>query len=103
METAQLTPALVVGALLALLLEIVPGLKTWWTALTPKRKQGFNLLFVFVATILFVLLPVLFAGAPLPEGWGWLLEPLTIFLAALTGSQATHAGTKLLVGPKADE
>ena len=47
METAQLTPALLVGALLALLLEIVPGLKTWWTALTPERKQGFNLLFVF--------------------------------------------------------
>jgi hypothetical protein len=101
METAQLTPALVVGALLALLLETVPGLKTWWTALTPERKQGINLLLIFVTTILFVLIPVA-AGGPLPQGWNWLLEPLTVFLAALTGSQATHSGTKLLLGPKAD-
>ena len=93
----QLTPALVTGGLLALLLESIPKLKDWWAALPAPRKQVFNLLLMFVVTILFVLIPVA-AGQPMPQGWDWLLEPLTIFLVALAGNQSAHFGTRYLVG-----
>ena len=91
-----LTPVLVVGGLLALLLELIPGFRTWWTAQEPNRKQVINLVLVFIVTLLFVVLPVLVAGQAWPTGWDWLLQPLTIFFVALAGNQTAHSGTRLL-------
>lgn len=102
-NAAQLTPALVAGGVLAILLESVPGLNTWWGGRQPAQKQILNLVLVLIISLLFVVLPVLVAGAAWPTGWGWIMEPLAVFFVTLAGSQSAHFGTKILTAPKPKE
>lgn len=94
----QLTPALVAGGILAILLEMIPGLNTAWSNLTPEQRQIINLTLVLVISLLFVVLPVVVAGEAWPEGWDWLITPLTVFFVTLAGNQTAHFGTRLVVG-----
>lgn len=96
----QLTPALVAGGLMAILLETIPGVKTWWSGRQAAQKQILNLVLVLAVSLLFVALPVLIGGASWPTGWGWVMEPLAVFFVTLTGSQTAHFGTKLVTAPK---
>jgi len=99
----QLTPALVAGGIMAILLETIPGVKTWWSARQAAQKQILNLVLVLIISLLFVALPVLVGGGSWPTGWGWIMEPLAVFFVTLTGSQTAHMGTKILTAPKAIE
>ncbi len=93
----QLTPQLVAGALLALLLDLVPGLNTAWAKLTSRQKQGYNLILILVLSILFVIVPGLVQGS-WPTGWNWLLVPLATFFVTLAGNQAAYVGTRYVSG-----
>jgi len=94
---SQLTPQLVAGALLALILDIVPGLKTVWAKLETRQKQAYNLILILVISILFVIGPGLIQGS-WPEGWDWLLIPLATFFVTLAGNQAAYVGTRYVTG-----
>jgi len=98
--STELTPALVAGGLMAILLETVPGVNKWWGVRPSMQKQMINIGLVFVVSLLFVVLPVLVAGEPWPTGWNWLLEPLTVFFVTLAGNQSAHFGTTLITQPK---
>jgi len=90
---AQLTPQLVSGALLALILDLVPGLNKAWAKLETRQKQGYNLLMILAVSVLFVLGPGIVQGA-WPTGWDWLIVPLSSFFVTLAGNQATYVGTR---------
>jgi hypothetical protein len=99
-NAVQLTPALVAGGLMAILLETIPGVKTWWSGRASAQKQILNLVLVLIVSLLFVALPVLVGGGAWPTGWGWVTEPLAVFFVTLAGSQSAHFGTKLVTAPK---
>ena len=93
----QLTPQLVAGAVLALFLDLFPKISTTWVALPSRQKQAYNLLWVLIVTIAFIVIPGLVNGS-WPVGWDWLLNPLTIFFVTLAGNQSTYIGTRYLTG-----
>jgi hypothetical protein len=94
---SQLTPQLVAGASLALLLDLVPGLNTRWASLETRQKQGYNLLLILLVSVLFVVGPGLVQGI-WPDGWNWLLVPVSSFFVTLAGNQATYIGTRYVTG-----
>jgi len=96
-NVAQLTPQLVAGALLALLLDLIPGVKAKWAQLETRQKQGYNLIAILVVSILFVIGPGLVQGV-WPTGWNWLLVPVSSFFVTLAGNQATYIGTRYVSG-----
>jgi len=93
MDATQLTPQLVAGALLALILDLVPGLNKKWASLETRQKQGYNLVMILVVSVLFIAGPGLIQGQ-WPTGWDWLLIPLSSFFVTLAGNQATYVGTR---------
>ena len=94
---SQLTPQLVAGALLALLLDLIPGVKVAWGKLETRQKQAYNLVIILAVSILFVIGPGLVSGV-WPTGWNRLLIPLASFFVTLAGNQATYVGTRYVTG-----
>lgn len=96
MELNGLTPSLLFSGGLAIILELAPGVRTWWANLEPSRKQTYNLLAVFVITLGFTVVPALTGNQVLPSGSSWITEPLVVLLLSVGSNQGLHGGTKIL-------
>ena len=96
----QLTPQLVSGALLALALDLIPGIKTAWAKLETRQKQAYNLLIVLVVSVSFVAIPAAINNQ-WPEGWNWLLLPLASFFVTFAGNQSAYVGTRYITNSSA--
>ena len=95
MEPVVITPALIFSALLSLLLEWLPGLRTWFEALTPAKKATVNALGVALVATVSVLGACYWWGDTCPESTWQTIG--NIFLMALLGigtNQGVHLLTK---------
>ena len=90
----EYSPAMLFAALLALLLEWFPKLKTWWESLSAAKKTTLNALGVAVISILAMMIPCWRGGEcpadPLDAAWKFLLTALL----ALAANQATYQAVK---------
>lgn len=92
MTIADVTPIILVGALLALLFEWVPGFRDRWDPLSSMKKQGLMALMLFIVSLGLLWYQCRF-NAVCPEvGWQTTIESLVItFFLAAAANQTTHA------------
>lgn len=92
--TAEYSPALIFAALLALLLEWLPGVSAWWQGLTPARRTTLNAFGVALISIVVMLLSC-YRGNECPaDVWGAVGDFLLVALLSLGVNQGVHLATK---------
>jgi hypothetical protein len=95
MNVSTLTPAVLAAALLSIVLEWLPGVASWWHALTPAKRAAINALLVALISIISVYGNCKVWGSTCPADlWAAIAEVLLTALLAAAGNQAVHAMTK---------
>ena len=95
MEPVVITPALIFTALLSLALEWLPGVSTWFAALTPAKKTSINALGVTLVSIISVVGGCYWWGSVCPENvWQAIGNVLLLGLLGMATNQGVYQATK---------
>jgi len=85
---------LMISALLAILLDWLPGLRTWWHPLEENQKKVYMSVLLFLSLIGLAFSECYLNGV-CPEVWtDYILELAGVYLAGLAVNQGAHAVTK---------
>ena len=85
---------LMIAALLAILLDWLPGLRAWWHPLAENQKKVYMSVFLFLSLIGLAFTECYFNNV-CPEVWtSYILELAGVYLAGLAVNQGAHAVTK---------
>lgn len=95
MTLASVTPVIIVGALLSIAFEWIPGLHVRWDTLSPMKKQGVMALLLLVVSLGLLAYQCRFNAVCPEAGWQATVEGLvlTFFLAA-AANQTTYQLTR---------
>ena len=91
-----------IGALIAVLLEVFPKVKTWWAPLGARQKQASILGIAAVISLASTGLNCFYYGNCPPDWLAVVGEVGMAFFSALTGAVVMYTGTKKLKKPQPD-
>lgn len=94
MTVEQVTPALILAAILSIVFEWFPGVSTWWEALSSGKKQGLMALGILLISVGSMFYQCRVHAVCPADPVGTIEQLLLVALLAAAANQSVHMLTR---------